>query len=258
MSKKIFSKGEVISVTPVLPGIYSIWLRTEGALLSAPGQFFNFYPNDSAHLLPRPISICEIDRRKRALRFVFRVKGEGTVALSLMKSGDTIDLMGPLGNGFPMNIPERNAILIGGGIGVPPMLELAREFPGRSKVVLGFTDEPFLVEDFSNTDSDVYVATENGNQGTRGNVVGAIMENNLGADVIYACGPKAMLSAVKMLARVRKIRCFVSLEEHMACGIGACLGCVVGSKEEDPHFNVKKKRICADGPVFDASEVDLT
>ena len=138
------------------------------------------------------------------------------------------------------------------------MLELAREFPGRSKVVLGFTDEPFLVEDFSNTDSDVYVATENGNQGTRGNVVGAIMENNLGADVIYACGPKAMLSAVKMLARVRKIRCFVSLEEHMACGIGACLGCVVGSKEEDPHFNVKKKRICADGPVFDASEVDLT
>ena len=115
MSKKFFSKGEVMSVTTVLPGIYSMWLRTDGALSSAPGQFFNFYQIDSAHLLPRPISICEIDRRKRALRFVFRVKGEGTIALSQMKSGDTVDMMGPLGNGFPLNIPERNVFLSAAG-----------------------------------------------------------------------------------------------------------------------------------------------
>nr|MCR4732290.1 dihydroorotate dehydrogenase electron transfer subunit [Lachnospiraceae bacterium] len=105
--------------------------------------------------------------------------------------------------------------------------------------------------------SSVYVATEDGSMGTKGNVIGAIMENNLGADVIFACGPTPMLRAVKKFAQVRKIKCYISMEERMACGVGACLGCVVETVDVDDHSKVHNARVCKDGPVFDAEEVNI-
>ena len=247
----------IIRQEQVAPDIYSMWVQTEAADTARAGQFANLFCKDKSRLLPRPISIAQIDREKRALRFVYRVAGEGTASFVEMKSGEKIELIGPLGNGFPICGSDETAILIGGGIGVPPMLELARELKNASQVVLGYKDIPFLKEEFEATGSRVYVATESGSMGTKGNVIGAIMENNLGANVIYACGPKAMLAAVKKYAAVKKIRCYVSMEERMACGIGACLGCVVKTKDKNGHTGVKNACVCSDGPVFLAEEVEL-
>ena len=147
--------------------------------------------------------------------------------------------------------------LIGGGIGIPPMLQLAKTLEAEKSIVLGYRDSHlFLAEDLAKY-GKVYAATEDGSQGTRGNVLDAIGENALEADLIYACGPMPMLRAVKRYAAQRGIKAYISLEEHMACGVGACLGCVVKTRDVDPHSHVHNARICTDGPVFDAEEVDI-
>ena len=169
-------------------------------------------------------------------------------------SGDEIEILGPLGNGFPLK--EKKAFLIGGGIGIPPMLELAKQLDAEKQIVVGYRDELFLTEELSEN-GEVYVATEDGSAGTKGNVLDAIRENGLTADIIYACGPTPMLRALKTYAEENNIECYISMEERMACGIGACLACVCKSKEKDHHTNVHNKRICKDGPVFLATEVDL-
>ena len=171
-----------------------------------------------------------------------------------MRTGMQLKVVGPLGNGFPQK--NKKAFLIGGGIGIPPMLELAKELDCEKKIVLGFRDELFLLEDFRNR-GQIYIATEDGSAGTEGNVLDAIRENGLDADIIYACGPTPMLRAIKEYAAEQNIECWISMEERMACGIGACLACVCKSKEKDAHSNVKNKRICKEGPVFLAQEVEF-
>ena len=136
------------------------------------------------------------------------------------------------------------------------MLELAKELNCEKQIVLGFRDEMFLMDDLKKQGS-VYVATEDGSAGTEGNVLDAIRENGLDADIIYACGPLPMLRAIKEYAAEKQIECWISMEERMACGIGACLACVCKSKERDEHSNVKNKRICKEGPVFRAEEVEF-
>ena len=123
-------------------------------------------------------------------------------------------------------------------------------------MVLGFRDELFLMDEFRE-EGEVYVATEDGSAGTEGNVLDAIRENGLTADIIYACGPKPMLRAIKAYAEEKGIECYLSMEERMACGIGACLACVCQSKDKDEHSNVNNKRVCKEGPVFRAEEVEL-
>ena len=145
---------------------------------------------------------------------------------------------------------------MGGGIGIPPMLETAKQLDAEKIMVLGYRDELFLNKEFE-AYGDVYVATEDGSAGTKGNVMDAIRENGLKADMIYACGPTPMLRAIKQYAEEQGIECYISLEERMACGIGACLACVCRSKEKDAHSNVNNKRICKDGPVFLATEVEI-
>ena len=240
-------------------GVYSMWIDTEPVAAQAKaGQFVSLYSGDGARLLPRPISICETDKEKGRLRLVYRVAGAGTEEFSRYQEGDTVDILGPLGNGFPLEgMAGKKAFLIGGGIGIPPMLQLAKELDCENQAVLGYRDgELFLKEEFESYAS-VYVATEDGSAGTKGNVIDAIRENGLKADVIFACGPTPMLRAIKAYALERGIPCYLSLEEKMACGIGACLACVCQSKEVDPHSNVHNKRICKDGPVFKAEEVEL-
>lgn len=255
MSGKSKEKAVIIRKEEISSGIFDIWIRTNKIAETAKaGQFTALYCRDGSRLLPRPISICEINRQENAIRLVYRVAGKGTEEFSHMKEGMEIDLMGPLGNGFPFR--NKAALIIGGGIGIPPMLELAKQLDVPKQAVLGFRDELFLYEDLKKY-APVYVATEDGSRGTKGNVLDAVLENGLKADVIYACGPLPMLRALKKYAAENGLECYVSLEERMACGIGACLGCVCRSKETDSHTNVKNKRICKEGPVFAAEEVDF-
>ena len=223
-------------------GIYSMWINTEAAKDAKPGQFISMYTTDGSKLLPRPISICEIDKENGRLRVVYRVTGPktGTEEFSKLKAGDIIPVIGPLGNGFPYEKAEgKKVFLMGGGIGVPPILELAKQMDCEKKqIVVGYRDaQTFLKEEFEQN-GELYISTEDGSVGTKGNVMDAIRENALEADMIYACGPTPMLRAIKQYAEENGIECYISLEERMACGIGACLACVCKSKEKDAHSNL--------------------
>ena len=156
-------------------------------------------------------------------------------------------------------------MLMGGGIGVPPLLELAAQLkrlpedrrPAAVSIVMGYRDaQTFLKEEFEENGT-LYIATEDGSVGTRGNVLDAVRENQIEADVIYACGPMPMLRAIKKYAQENQIQAYISLEERMACGVGACLGCVCKTVHKDAHSHVNNTRICTDGPVFNAEDVDI-
>lgn len=252
MKKKM--TATVLSQTSLGTDIYDMKIRAaEIAREAKPGQFVSVYSKDGARILPRPISICEIG--EDTLRLVYRIAGEGTREFSGLAAGDTVEILGPLGNGFPME-PEK-AFLIGGGIGIPPMLELAKQLDCEKQILLGYRDSGLFLKEEFEPYGEVYVATEDGSVGTPGNVMDVIRENALTADVIYACGPKPMLRAIKAYAEEAGIPAWISMEERMACGIGACLACVCGSREVDDHSHVRNKRVCKDGPVFEAREVEL-
>ena len=255
---KVKMTAKVVSQQALTDDIFSMWIQAdEIAGAAVPGQFISVYTKDAGKLLPRPISLCQVDKEKGQLRIVYRVVGAGTSQFSGYQAGDDIEIMGPLGNGFPLErAAGKKVFLIGGGIGIPPMLELARQLDCEKQAVLGYRDVLFLNDEFENF-SDVYVATEDGSAGTKGNVLDAIRENGLKADVIFACGPTPMLRALKAYAEENGIECWLSLEEKMACGIGACLACVCQSKEVDEHSHVHNKRICKDGPVFLAEDIEL-
>lgn len=260
MSCKRKERAAVVSQECIAKDIYSMWLQTEEiGGFAIPGQFISMYTKDKSKLLPRPISLCEIDREKNQLRVVYRVMGTGTGTeqFSHLQPGDEIEILGPLGNGFPLETGAgKNVCLIGGGIGVPPMLELAKRLDAKKNLVMGYRDEQFLIKEFQKN-GELYIATEDGSAGTRGTVMDAIRENGLAPEVIYACGPAPMLRAVKKYAEENRIVCYVSMEERMACGIGACLACVCQSKEIDEHSRVHNKRVCKDGPVFLSTEVEI-
>lgn len=245
--------AKVVRQQQIDEGIFDMELSfPKGAALAKPGQFIEMYCNDKSKLLPRPISICGINKEEGTLRVVYRVAGEGTKEFSEMKEGDTLEVMGPLGNGFALK--EEKAIIIGGGIGIPPMLELAKQLNVEKTVVLGYRTSTFLKDEFEAV-CDVKVATEDGSQGTKGTVIDAIEKYGVEGKVIYACGPMPMLKALAVYAEEHGMEAQISLEERMACGIGACLGCICKTKEKGHHTNVNNTRICKDGPVFDAKEV---
>ena len=291
MAEKFEEIAVVVDQNALGSGIYDLTLKTKNIAKAAKaGQFVSVYSNDRSKLLPRPISLCGIDRDEDTIRLVYRVTGEntGTEEFSKLVMGDRIRILGPLGNGFTVESGKK-AFLIGGGIGVPPMLQLAKDINsgvvqttgavdtntqekgqteekqinGHGKkicdmnIIMGYRDEnTFLLDEFKEQ-ADSYVATEDGSVGTKGNVIDAIRENGLEADVIYACGPMPMLRALKAYAMEHDMECYVSMEERMACGIGACLACVCKTKDKDAHSNVNNKRICKEGPVFNAKEVEL-
>ena len=256
MAEKFKENAVIISQEEIAPGIFSMWLKTEQIAQHAKaGQFISIYCEDGSRMLPRPISICEIDKNDGALHLVYRVAGKGTQEFSEKNRGMELSVLGPLGNGFPLK--SKKAFLIGGGIGIPPILELAKQLDCEKKIVLGYRNsDMFLLDEFKKYGS-VYIATEDGSYGSKGNVLDAIRENDLEADIIYACGPTPMLRALKEYAAEKQMECWISMEEKMACGIGACLACVCKSKEVDAHTNVHNKRVCKEGPVFRAEEVEL-
>ena len=252
---KIKECAVVISQEKLATDIYSMWINTNIAKEAKPGQFISVYTKNEAKRLPRPISICEIDDKKTALRIVYRKAGKGTEEFSKYRSGASVNILGPLGNGFPLC--DEKAILIGGGIGIPPMLELAKALESEKTIVVGYRNsEMFLNNDLA-CYAKLVVATEDGSVGTKGNVIDAIREQNVSGSVIYACGPIPMLRGVKEYAKEKGIKAYISMEEKMACGVGACLGCVCKSTNVDDHSKVNNKRICADGPVFNAEDIEL-
>lgn len=259
MADKKKSKAIITSQVMLSEGIYSMWLKfpkeQDVAATAVPGQFISIYCKEGSRLLPRPISICEIDKEESMLRVVYRIAGKGTEEFSKLAAGDMLDVVGPLGNGFTLK--EGKSILIGGGIGIPPMLALAKALKGDVTVVLGYRDNDLFLKKEFEPYANVVISTEDGSVGTKGNVIDAIKENGLTADTIYACGPTPMLRGVKEFAVSNGISAQISMEEKMACGIGACLACVCQSKEKDHHSNVNNKRVCKDGPVFDAQEIEL-
>lgn len=259
MAEKYRERAVVLSQEQTASQIFSMWLETEQIARTAkPGQFLSIYCGDSGRILPRPISICETDAGRGAVRIVYRTAGAGTAEFSRCRAGDRLDIMGPLGNGFPLERGQgRSVFLIGGGIGIPPLVQLARELGGGAQIIAGYRDELFLTGELS-ANGTLYVATEDGSAGTKGNVLDCIREHGLTADVIFACGPTPMLRALKAYAQEQRMECWLSLEERMACGIGACLACVCRSKEVDAHSGVHNKRICKEGPVFAAEEIELS
>ena len=239
-------------------GVYSMILKTDVIAGEAkPGQFVSLYSGDGSRLLPRPISICEIDGS--FIRLVYRVAGKGTQEFSKLKAGDTITVQGPLGNGYDVKAPYagKKAIIFGGGIGIPPMLELAKQLHCEKDILLGYRDnQTFLADEFAKY-GNVTIASEDGSVGVKGNVLDAVKQCGITGQVIYACGPTPMLRAIKSFALDNDIECFISLEEKMACGIGACLACVCQTKDIDDHSKVHNARVCKEGPVFNAREVEI-
>lgn len=256
---KLKMKSTVIEQKMIADGICSMWLDAkEVAVQSKPGQFISVYSNDKSRVLPRPISICEIDREKGTLRIVYRVVGKGTEEFSKAEAGDSFEILGPLGNGFPIEEAKgKKVLMIGGGIGVPPMLQTAKEIEGEAIIVSGYRNQDLFLKEELESAGTLFIATEDGSVGTKGNVVDAIRENQIEADMMFACGPKPMLRALKNYALEKGIPCWISMEEKMACGVGACLACVCQSKDVDSHSHVHNKRICKDGPVFLSTEVEL-
>ncbi|MGN0368530.1 MAG: dihydroorotate dehydrogenase electron transfer subunit [Wujia sp.] len=252
---KVRITAQIISQKEMATDIFSMIISAkEIAGEARPGQFVDLYSADGSKLLPRPISICEIDKDRGTIRIVYRIAGKGTKEFSQLKAGDHITVLGPLGNGYTLK--NKKAILIGGGIGIPPMLELAKQLDCEKSVVLGYREEAFLADEFEKYAS-VYMSSDSGAIGVKGTVMDAISEYGIEGDIIYACGPTPMLRAIAAYAKEKGIEAQISLEERMACGVGACLACVCQSREVDDHSMVHNKRVCKDGPVFEAQEVEL-
>lgn len=227
------------------------------AKTALPGQFVNIYIKDEAHLLPRPISICDVNGDEISL--VYRTVGYGTNTLSKMKENERLKVLGTIGNGYDIDYINKNhkkIALFGGGVGIPPMVLLSKKLEGEVSVFLGYRDEVFLSEYFGDN-VNLHIATEDGSVGIKGNVMTALMESGFEPDLICACGPLPMFKVIKEYAAKKNIKTFFSLEERMACGVGVCLGCTCNTEKEDEYSKTHRKRVCVDGPIFDAMEVVL-
>lgn len=234
------------------PTIYDFRLKnSQLAEITKPGQFTHvLIPGKT---LRRPISVCDVEGD--VIRIVFEIRGDGTRILSECEVGSVINIIAPLGNGF--NIPkDKKTVFIGGGIGVPPMLYCAEQTGSNSVVINGFRDKSAVIlsEDFKKTGCRLIETTDNGTYGINGFVTDPLKEIIDDIDVIFACGPTPMLKNISILAKAHNKPCFVSLEQRMACGIGACLGCAVEIKKSDG--SITYKHVCKDGPVFNSEEVD--
>lgn len=247
----------IVSMEQISAAAWSMVIACpEIAQKAQPGQFVDLLPAGD-FTLRRPISICGIDKDAGTLRIVFEVRGKGTKALAALRAGDTVNMLAPLGHGFTLPAPDTRVILIGGGIGTPPMLPLAQYFGSNAVVISGFRskDAVILQEDFAATGAKTILCTDDGSAGRYG-LVTLPLEEEIEADkpaLICACGPLPMLKATAAMAEAYAIPCQVSLEERMGCGIGACLVCACRTK--DANGGEQYSHVCKNGPVFDAKEV---
>jgi dihydroorotate dehydrogenase electron transfer subunit len=244
----------IVSKKNIACGIYDIWVASPQAQEAKPGQFVNI--KCDGFTLRRPISICEVDVARGLLRLVFEIRGEGTEWMAGVNVGECLDILAPLGNGFNLGNTQRRAVFVGGGIGVPPLLEAAKPFGTNADVILGFRTVAvaILKDDFEKCGAQVTLVTQDGSAGEKG-LVTAPLISRLNADhcnAIFACGPLLMLKAVAAEAAKRSIPCFISMEERMACGMGACLSCACKVSMEGKELYA---HVCKNGPIFDAKKI---
>lgn len=227
----------------------------EVAQVAEAGQFVHIRVD--GFTLRRPISICGIDRENGTIRIVFEVRGDGTAAISKLNEGTLIDMLAPLGHGFTVDENFKKVVLIGGGIGTPPMLRLAEIYGEKATAITGFRNAGAVIlqDDFKKTGAEVILCTDDGSAGIHGFVTQPLEEilAKDSVDAVYACGPMPMLKNISALCKKKGVGlCEISLEERMACGIGACLGCACKTKRNDEEYFA---HVCKDGPVFNAEEV---
>ncbi len=232
-------EARVASNVRIAAGVFL--LKLEGEHSAAPGQFYMMRAWARDPLLSRPLSVFDLD--EDGISFLYGVRGRGTEILSRLSPGDAVGLTGPLGNGWPQRAGR--IALVGGGLGIAP-LYYAAKILRNADVYLGFADAPFLVDEFARVAARMLVSSETGTGGTEGLITDIFRPD--GYDACYACGPRPMLAALDRICRRAGVPLYVSLEERMACGVGACLGCAVRTVHG-------YARVCRDGPVFPASEV---
>lgn len=243
-------RGLILSNQKIAKDTYRMEIQANIAKDMKPGQFVNVQVE--GYMLRRPISICSVEG-KNSFVIIYKIVGDGTKKLSTMRRQEIIDVFGPLGSSYPIHEEENEVLLIGGGVGVPPLYELAKQYRKlgtKVYVVLGFNDSDsiFYENEFERLGCEVVIATMDGSYGVKGTVIDAIDARNITCDFTCSCGPRPMLKAVE----ARYTRGYMSFESRMACGIGACMACVAKDKKEENMYH----RICKEGPVFPIGKVE--
>lgn len=248
-----FCTVTILDHMEIAPKVCKMTLKApEIAKNAKAGQFIQMYPTYRKNMLGRPISLSSVSEDN--VNIVYRVVGEGTRQFSKLRKNDSIQVIGPLGNGFTLSDSIAQNIIVGGGMGIPPLLELAKRLSGKVDVFLGYSDIQFLAEEFKKFDVNLHIASQSGKYGFHGTVVDLIENIVPLKGQMFACGPRPMLKSVSIWAKNRGYPIQISMEERMACGIGACLGCGIKIQkigESDWTY----RRVCRDGPVFLGEEV---
>lgn len=238
---KVYKNGVIVENIEIAPSIWK--MKVDIDLKANPGQFFMFRTESFRNepLLSRPFGVCE--QNENELTFLYQVVGSGTEIMADLTPGHKVKLLGPLGNGFDISKADgKKVAVVAGGIGIAPLLDLCKKLPEKADFYAGFTYDPYFVDEFkAYVNSITTTSFKNDNKFITENL------NPDDYDIIYACGPNGLLKAIH--EKNNKADIEISMEAHMACGIGACLGCTIPSA--DGEF----LRVCKDGPVFDASEV---
>ena len=240
------SNAVILSNTLIARDVWKMELKTDLAVLARPGQFVEIAL--TGFFLRRPISVSDTDGD--VMTIVYKVMGNGTDAMTGLKPGETLNLFGPLGQGFPVLEGKEAVLLLGGGVGVPPLLKTAKAWLAKGKkvdVALGFNNaaDVFYLDAFSQLGIDAAVATMDGSAGVKGTVLDAVAARGIETDFVMACGPLPMLRAISQ----KYTDGYVSLEARMGCGIGVCMGCVVHDAKGTAL------RVCKNGPVFPIGRV---
>lgn len=256
----IIEQGRISANRQILPRYYCLdILVPQIAAVAQAGQFVMVTPAKGLEIfLKRPMSLNRIDRKGGLIRIIYKILGKGTEAISQLGQGEEIEIVGPLGHGWQVDQNCRKALLIGGGSGVASLLPLAKNLAEKKTQIdmligAASVEELFCLDEFFVL-AEVHVATDDGSYGT-GGLVSSIFPVRPSYDMVYACGPRAMLKAVQHWTDQYDLPCQLSLEEKMGCGLGTCMGCVCGSKDADGNINYR--RVCKDGPVFNSREVQL-
>ncbi len=238
-----YKKGLVFSNREISRNIFEV--RVKGNFSGDPGQFYMLRAWDREPFLSRPLSICSLS--EDYIQFLYEVKGKGTKAFANLKTGDSIYLLGPLGNGFNLNTHEKIGI-IAGGIGIAPMIYLVKKLGKNADFYAGFREEPYCIKEIEDSANQLYIATENGSIGHEGYIVDIFNPEKYSQ--VLACGPIPMLKRVVLMCKEKNVPIYISMENRMACGIGACLGCNIETVEG-------MKRVCKEGPVFSGEEINF-
>lgn len=252
--KKLVVVGKILANEAINANVKRMVIEApQIAEAAQPGQFVHVKKPDSVNFLRRPFSIADADRENGTITLIYRIVGKGTAEYAAMKVGEAFSILGPIGNGFALK--DGRPLLIGGGVGIAPLIYLSRQLKDKKPILLiggKNKDEVFWEKYLQEFADKIYITTDDGSVGFKGFTVQLLpqilAENNI--EHIYTCGPNIMMESVAKLAHEHDIDCQVSLEKRMACGIGVCLGCTFEGK-----LTGKRRKVCTEGPVFASKEV---